>query len=199
MLYGEYTEDWRFSDRATLSTQVYPGKSHLSQPKQQQQQQQQQGSPHLTHTRFSILKTSLLPPTQTPAFLTPWKCFFSQFYIKSIIKEYGVHKVVRYSVPALFSPFLHNPNKTESGYVDFPFQTDFLYPHASESISVHLLKKINLEEHTPRPPWLLCAIHPFTSTPQNSKSCMKPCTHTHSSIPQPPRWCLCNFVTLSHL
>ena len=43
MVYGQYMEDWDCRDKAPLSTQVYPGRSHLSQPTKKQQQQE---SPH---------------------------------------------------------------------------------------------------------------------------------------------------------
>ena len=114
MVYREYTEDWRFRDRAPLSTQAYPGRSHLS----QQKKHKKTTTGNSTHTRVSfggggevlgfplIPKTSYSPPPlpKTPAFLP--------------------------------LPFLHNPNKTESGCVDFPFRTDYKYPqNASESIS----------------------------------------------------------------
>ena len=83
MAYGEYTEDWRFHDRAPLCSQVYPDRSHLS------QQQQPKTNRESAHTRVSFgvgalgfpltPKTSLSPPP-------PQKCFFSLALLKSINK-----------------------------------------------------------------------------------------------------------------
>ena len=42
--------DWHFCDRAPFSTQVYPGRSHLSQPKKGEKKQQKKTG-ESTHTK----------------------------------------------------------------------------------------------------------------------------------------------------
>ena len=47
MVYGEYTVDWRFRDRAPLCTQVYSGRNLLRQPPKK-------STGESTHTRMSF-------------------------------------------------------------------------------------------------------------------------------------------------
>ena len=127
MVYGEYTEDWRFLDRALLSTQHIQAEANSA-----KQQQQKKGCPH----KPRVSNTHQGCPTHTRGVHTYQGCP----RIPGVSNTHqgcphtpGFHlggcpgissnppKPVYPSPPPLF---IHNPNKNESGCVDFPFRTE---------------------------------------------------------------------------
>ena len=120
-------------ERAPLSTQAYPGRSYLSNNNKEIKRRVH------THQGFiwggggdpgkSLTTKAVYPPppkhqhSSSSENVSLRKHFFSLIIY---INEHGAHKVVRNSAPLHPPPPpLHNPNKTESGCVDFPFRTDY--------------------------------------------------------------------------